>query len=322
MKILIIGGTGFLGYHASLKLIEHGHTVTIVALPPMPAEGLFPPDIKIHLADINQMSDENVQALLSGQDALIFAAGVDDRATPKKPAYPFFYKHNVESVQRLFSLARQSGVKRGVVLGSYFVAFHRFWPELRLTEHHPYIRSREEQERIAIEAGGDSMAVMIVELPYIFGSMPGRTPMWKPLVDYLRSGFPIFYPRGGTTCVTVQQVAEAIRGAVEHGEAGVRYPIGGENLTWVDLLRRLGKYAGLTKKVITLPDWVVRVGTFLLKSAHAIRGLESGLDPIEFVKIQTANTFLDIKQAQKVLGYSNGDIDKALEETVIACTAK
>ena len=42
MKILVIGGTGFLGYQATHELLRRGHRLALLALPPAPAAGLFP----------------------------------------------------------------------------------------------------------------------------------------------------------------------------------------------------------------------------------------------------------------------------------------
>jgi dihydroflavonol-4-reductase len=317
-NVLLVGGTGFLGYHAVRELIKRGHNVTILALPPLPAEGLFPASVRIQLADLNKLSDAEVTGLLREQDAVVYAAGADDRLTPKAPAYPFFYKHNVAATVRLLTLARQAGVKKGIVLGSYFAYFDRAWPQLKLSQHHPYIRSRVEQEQAAIEAGGSEMQVMILELPYIFGSMPGRTPLWKPLIDYIKATPVIFFTHGGTNCVTVEQVAEAIAGAVERGEGGQRYTIGGENLTWVDLLGRISRITGKSKKVVSLPNWLVTVGTCFVKLSHKLQGKEGGLDPVALVKLQSALTFFDPAPSQKALGYGKGDLDRALQATVIA----
>ena len=318
-NVLIVGGTGFLGYHAVRELIKRGYNVTILALPPLPAEGLFPDSVKIQLADLNKLSNAEVTVLLRGQDAVVYAAGADDRLTPKAPAYPFFYKYNVEATVRLITLARQAGVKKGIVLGSYFAYFNRTWPQLKLSQHHPYIRSRVEQEQAAIEAGSSDMQVMILELPYIFGSMPGRTPLWKPLIDYIRATPVIFFTHGGTNCITVEHVAEAIAGAVEKGEDGQRYTIGGENLTWVDLLGRISRIIGKSKKVISLPNWLVIVGTAFVKLSHKLQGKEGGLDPIELVKLQYALTFFDPGPSQLALGYGKNDLDEALQVTVQAC---
>lgn len=322
MKLMIIGGTGLLGYHATRELLWRGHTVTLLALPPLPAEGLFPPEVVIHLRDLNQLTDDALSDLLKGQEAVIFAAGVDDRVTPKAPAYPFFYQQNVAATRRVAMLARQAGVKRFILLGSYFAYFHRLWPQFELTRHHPYIRSRVEQNQAAVEAGGVAMAVIALELPYIFGVMPGRTPLWKPLIRYAASPFPLFYPRGGTTCITVHQVAQAIAGAVEHGEPGAQYPIGGENLSWLELLSCMARYAGREKQVITLPDWLVIAGAAFLKTLHHLRGLESGLDPVQFIRLQTAETFIDPEISRRVLEYRLGGLEEALNDTVEVCLKK
>ncbi len=319
LNVLLVGGTGFLGYHAVRELLKRGHHVTILALPPLPADGLFPPEVKIQLADLNQLSDAEVMVLLNGQDAVVYAAGADDRLTPKAPSYPFFYKHNVEATVRLLTLARKAGVKRGIVLGSYFAHFDRAWPQLRLSQRHPYIRSRVEQETAAIEAGGNEMQVMILQLPYIFGAMPGRTPLWKPLINYIQFTPILFYTRGGTNCITVEHVAEAIAGAVEKGEGGQRYLIGGENLTWVELLERINRNLGTAKKVVTLPNWIVTAGTFFVKLGHFLQGRESGLDPLALIKLQSAMTFFDPIPSQMALGYGKNGIDEALRRTVEAC---
>ncbi len=319
MRVLIVGGTGFLGYHATLEFLRRGHDVTSLALPPLPAEDLLPPQVTLHFANVNELSDEETRELLTGHDAVIYAAGVDDRVTPDAPAYPVFYEGNVASASRVIRLARESGVRRGVVLGSYFAYFNREWPELELARHHPYIRSRVVQAAACIEAGGDALDVMILELGYIFGSMPGRTPLWKPLVDYLRSPFPVFYSGGGTNAIAVEHVAEAIAGAVEQGEGGQRYTIGDENLTWREMLTRLAHADGREKRIVTLPKFVVRAGAHLLQLSHRLQGREAGLDPVRFVEVQTRTTYLDPTPSQEALGYERGGLDRAFADTVAAC---
>jgi nucleoside-diphosphate-sugar epimerase len=319
MNVLLIGGTGFLGYHAVKELTKRGHQISILALPPLPAEGLFPVETKILLADLNTLSDEEVLKSLRGQDAVVYAAGADDRITPKAPAYPFFFKHNVEATRRLITLARQAGVKKAVVLGSYFVHFDRIWPKLKLKEHHPYIRSRVEQEKAAIEAGGKDMSVCILELPYIFGSMPGRKPIWKPLITYIRSTPVVFYTHGGTNCISVEHIAESIAGALEKGRARASYVIGDENLTWVEMLRKISRSMGREKPIISLPNWLAIMAGAFIKLLHYLQGREGGLDPIALIKLQTAMTFFDPTPSKQDLGYRSGGLDEALKKTIIAC---
>jgi hypothetical protein len=52
------------------------------------------------------------------------------------------------------------------------------------------------------------MDVMVLELPYIFGAMPGRTPLWKDVfIERFFRAPVICFPRGGTTMIHVRAVA-------------------------------------------------------------------------------------------------------------------
>ena len=47
MKVFMIGGTGLLGSEAAKQLIKRGHEMTSIALPPLPAGAVLPPEMKI-----------------------------------------------------------------------------------------------------------------------------------------------------------------------------------------------------------------------------------------------------------------------------------
>ena len=143
MRVLIVGGTGFIGYHAVKSFLYSRHQVTVLSLPPLPADDFFPSEVEILLADLNNLEDKVLLRLLKRQNGVVFAAGADDRILPKSPAYRFFKSTNVQSCVRFFKLAREAGVKRGVLLGSYFYQFERISHENRLTHHNPYISSRQ-----------------------------------------------------------------------------------------------------------------------------------------------------------------------------------
>lgn len=319
MHIFIIGGTGFIGYHTVHECLRRGHTVTVLALPPLPVDDLLPPDVDVVLADVNALPDGDVRALLHSRDAVVYAAGADDRALPSAPAYRFFYEHNVKAPARFFRLAREAGVRRGVLLSSYFTAFDRRWPELDLARHHPYIWSRVAQAEQALNAAAPGLDLMILELGYIFGSAPGSTPLWKPLIDYVRSPWPLFFPKGGTNMIAVEHIAEAVAGALERGVAGEHYLIGDENLTWAAWLHRLMAVMGKRKPVITLPTPLAKLGAGLLGRYHRLHGKEMGLNPVKLIDLMTRKTFFDPAPSRQALGYGRGGLDEAFAKTIEAC---
>lgn len=317
MKVLIVGGTGFLGYHAALECLRHGYTVTAVARN-KPQQTLFPDTVSLQYADMGRITDHDLKQLLAGHDALVYATSMDTSDPIPKPAYDYFYREHVQVCTRVVTIAREVGVTRGVILGSYFNTLDRQRPELRLTERHAYIRSRHVQAQEALQAAAPDMQLMILELPYIFGSMPGRVSQWAGLVNYVRSPYPLFFPSGGTAAISATHVAEAIVGALQYGVGGTRYPIGDENLTWVELLGTLSRLAGRPKRVMTLPTPLVRSALGLYQLILQLRGLEIGLAPFAYADIQTSNTFIDPEPARTALKFGQGGLEQALVETIQA----
>ena len=231
-KILVLGGTGLLGYHTTLELLKHDYDVVSISLPPMPTEDLFEGlNVESHLFDIKDKTDEELMGYLQGIYGVMYAIGADERVVPDAPAFSFFYEANVRPTQRLVRLARKSGVERFVVYGSYFSEFAQRWPETHLADQ-AYPKTRLLQEAIAFAEGEGAMVVNSLRLPYIFGTIPGRMPLWKMFTDQIKGQevFPAL--QGGTTMVTVKQVAQAARGALERGEHRKTYTLGGINMKY------------------------------------------------------------------------------------------
>lgn len=304
MNVLIIGGTGLLGAASAAELIRRGHQVRTIALPPLPDKANLPAGMEIILGNIVSMSDEELTAHFSGCDALVFAAGVDERVEFPYPVMEYYYKYNIEPVIRLLKIAQEKKLKKAVILGSYFAYFAKQWPEMKLTEKHPYIKSRIMQEEVALSYNGNGLEVMVLELPYIFGTQPGRKPVWMFLVENIRKMKPFtFFTKGGTTMVTVRQVAQAVRGTLERGKGGTCYPVGWFNMSWKEMLAIFHKYMGMEgRKTLTIPTLLYRMsGKKIMKDFRA-RGIDSGLDMVAFADLQTAKTFINKDMIKNELG--------------------
>jgi nucleoside-diphosphate-sugar epimerase len=320
MHVLVIGGTGFIGYHATRELSERGHDVTVLGLPPAPPAGLFSEDVSILLQDIGELDDMGLRALLSGFDAVVFAAGADDRAAPPSPAANFFYEANVKSSVRLTSAAVQAGVRRLVVLGSYFTHFDREWPELKMAENHPYINSRKQQLELSTIIAGSDMALVVLELPYIFGSMPGAVPLWAPLVNYVRSGVPLYYTNGGSNMVSVNRVAEAIAGACERIDESRIFQVGDKNVSWTEFLQNLCAIIGREDDIVhIIEDKRVNRMSWILDALHSVQGREGGLHSTHFSEVLVSNAFFSPTESRRALGYRSGGLKQAWRDTVAAC---
>lgn len=321
MKVYIIGGTGLLGSASASELINRGHRVRSVALPPVPQNSGIPREMELVFGNYMTMTNDQIREQMTGCDAFVFAAGVDERVEFPAPVLEYYKKYNVAPVDRLLKIGREVGIKRAVIMGSYFAHFAKEWPELKLTEKHPYIKSRILQEEVAMSHTGNGMDVMVLELPYIFGTQAGRKPVWTFLVETIRSMKGVtMYTKGGTTMVTVKQVAQTVAGALEIGKGGTCYPVGWYNMSWKEMLALFHKHMGMPgRKVITIPSFLYRMsGKKIMKDFEA-KGIDSGLDMVHFTEIQTSKTFIDKSIIKNELGVTEDDIDAAIGESVKLC---
>lgn len=318
MNVFIIGATGLLGSEAARLLLEEGHKVTGMALPPLPKGAPIPEAMNLVFANYMDCSDEDLASYLKGMDGVVFAAGVDERIECPSPVYDFFKKWNIDALERILRIAKENGVKHSVVLGSYFTSMNRKFPEFDLYASHPYIRSRVDQEELALSFADDHFDVAVLELPYIFGSQPGRKPVWTLLVDsVLQSPDATFYPTGGTTMVTVHQVAQAIVGGLTKNKGGHGYPIGYTNLTWNELMTHVHNAMGLEGRPIiniTKDQYIASVQP--IQEQLAAKGLDSGLHMVKFADLQFSEMFIDKSEGCDFLGVSDDDIVGAINDSI------
>ncbi len=347
-NVFICGGTGFLGYYSALEFIKKGAKIGVLALPnelTLSADW-WPKEIAVNYGMLFNLkpgdttptvTKEELVKMFKGYDTLVYAVGPDDRMhTPKGVSgYDFFHKYLVEKVVPVFEAAKEAGVKKAVLLNSYFAYFDRIWPEKHLAERHPYIRVRVEQAEALIKVGDGGVAnggmdVVVLELPYIFGSMPGRTPLWKEVFLDRFAGMPaIMFPKGGTNMIHVNGIAEAVVAATYYGQHGDRLPIGNKDLKFKDMINMLMEDIGATKRYMGIPTWIATMGVKMtvvkqLKKA----GQDSGLNYNYLMQdIQSKDLYYedDVKKVQEYLHYDElgynggGSIADGIKKTAIAC---
>jgi dihydroflavonol-4-reductase len=316
-KILVIGGSGFIGYHIIQELRNSNYEVWSSSRNPIFKENKH--TLYIHL---KEMSDEELGVILQDFDFIIFAGGVDDRTMADGDATTFFYNGNIVPCVRLATICKGLKLQKLIILGSYFSHFNRIRPEWKMAVRHPYVRSRKLQQEETVKAAQGKTKIITLDLPYIFGSCPDKIPLWKPLINYIRKSPIIFYTKGGTNIISVEQVAKATLGAIKNAEHGENWQVGGQNVTWKEMISLIASALGKEKVVVSIPNFIVRFFALLVWGYFLLRKKESGLNPFYFVTTQCSETFLDSKKAMKELNYASSNMQNTINETVKACNFK
>ena len=320
MKVFMIGGTGLLGCEAARIFIERGHAVKSVALPPLPEGAPIPKEMELEFCNIYEKSDDEIKAIMQGCDCFVFAAGIDERVEFPAPVYDAYYKYNIAPLKRILPLCKEIGMKNAVILGSYFSYAAKEWPEMELTKKHTYIRSRIDQEEVAFSFADENFDVAVLELPYIFGTQPGRKPVWVILIEQIKmmDKLPLtMYPGGGTAMLTVRQVGEVIVGAAEKSKGAKAWPISMYNQTWKEFLKIVYAARGMgdNRKIISVAPWMMRMGLGSVKKEYAEKGIESGIDVDGLADIMGLNLFIDRKYSVE-LGATEDDIKAAITDSI------
>lgn len=330
-KVFIAGGTGFLGYHAALKFLDLGIQVDTIALEnEIEISNWF--DSRIHLSygNLFTMNESEIYNLLKDKnyDCFIYALGPDDRYIPKAPAYDFFYDRLVRQCKKICQAAKKANIQRCVILGSYFATYDKKMNG-KLSQYHPYIKARIQQEQELIALGKDSLfSVMILELPYIFGTMPQRKPLWRDsFLKYYDKMKSVILPKnGGTAVIDVWGVAESIVACSFFGKHGTCYPIGKENLPFKVLIPLMLKSSKDNRKYKEIPAFLTAIGAKFIDRKFKKQGLESGLNHAKLMtQIQCKKFYIDGNQTMEALNfkhfnfYGGKDIYQSIEETMKAC---
>lgn len=315
-KTVVVGGTGYIGFHVVKALLRNGHQVSVVGR----SQNLnLPSEVVFYKGDASVLQQPEWIPILEGHEALVFAAGVDSRVQVPSPSNSYFHHHNVEAVNRMMQAARQVGITSAVIHGSYNMTLNRQRPDLKLPELHPYIASRADQAIVARKAAGPDCSVAVLEIPYVFGSTPRRPNQFEYMVPWLsgKTYLPLMAPPGGTALVSAAALGAATCTAVTARLDG-DYPVAQANMTWTQLVSRLARLAGHPRpdEIRQLPAQLFRRFMQFNGFKESLQGVDTGLDYKHYAELYTSEMFIPLCLPE--LGIDAAGLDNALRETVAA----
>jgi len=160
MKVLVTGGTGFIGSNLVIQLMKDGHEVLITGtdaeqkIPNFNGKYLQPSFIGLDWESIGKI------------DVLFHQAAINDTTLMDKKE---MFRANVDSPKELFKKVVENGCKRIVYASStavYGNAQAPYKESIKLNPLNPYAESKVELERFATEFAKQHPDVIIVGLRY------------------------------------------------------------------------------------------------------------------------------------------------------------
>jgi dihydroflavonol-4-reductase len=321
VKLLVTGGTGFLGIHLVPRLLEAGHEVRLVGRT-QPSEALaraefIPGDLK---------NRETVRRALEGVEAIYHLAGLvsfQDKDARR------MYELHVDATRELLRDAREAGVKRFILAstsGTIAVSKEeRIGTEeddypITVVGRWPYYLSKIYEEKLTLEyCRKHSIPLVVLNPSLLMGPGDDRLSSTWTVMKFLNGEIPSM-PGGGISFVDARDAAEAFFNALTRGELYGRHLMG-VNMSLSDFFDRLERLTGVSAPRLHLPSKVNVMGAKLLDRWAKFRGTKPSLDPQE-VDIGEHYFYVDASKAERELSFRARDPQETLHDTVQYIYAK
>ena len=304
MRILITGGTGFVGQHLAALLLRQGHDIAIMGRSFSTAGALLAAGARPIRADLRDYMA--VVAACRGMEAVCHAGAL---SAPWGPRAAFFAT-NVGGTAAVITGCRQAGAARLVYLSSPSVVFNGR-DQRDLTENAPYPRRLASVYSLTKKLGedlvraADDVPGVILRPKAVFG--PGDTSLLPRVVAAARAGrlpqigagrnlVDVTYVENVAHACALALTSEAALGRTYHITNGEHVPLWGLIRT---VLRRLGVRDRL--RAIPLPLALVAARVMELRAAT------SGREPLltrYTARILARTQTYDISAARRDLGYA------------------
>jgi len=318
VKVLLTGGSGFVGSAVARRLLARGHEVRALVRASSDVRNMADLSVEQVVGDLN--TPASLRGALLGCDALFHVAADYRLWVPDKQA---MFRANVEGTRALMEAALVAGVERVVYTSSvatlglvYDGVADESTPVTFADMIGPYKQSKFLAEEEVRRLAGRGLPVVIVSPSTPVGPRDIKpTPTGRIVRDAARGRIPA-YVDTGLNIVHVDDVAEGHCLAFEHGRIGERYILGGENLSLQRILEMIAALSGRKAPQVRLSRhllWPVA-----LASEVYARLRKSALPLVTFDELRMAkkHMFYSSAKAERELGYRARPAAQALSDAV------
>jgi dihydroflavonol-4-reductase len=313
VRALVTGAAGFIGAHVARALAQAGADVRALDLRPPPD---LPPAADFTAGDV--ADPEVLDRALAGCDAVFHLAAVYSFARADAAAME---RVNVEGTRALLDAVARGGRRPRVVHTSSCATCGPVRgraateadapPSWELAV--PYKRTKLAGERLALAAARDGHDVVVVNPTTPVGPGDrGPTPTGKMVADVAAGRARAYLAGGVLNVVAVEDVAVGQLRAHEHGRAGERYLLGGENLSMREVFARVAQAAGRPAPRLAVPWAAAYAAARAAGAALAPLHREPRLLCPDEVRLARLPMAFDDAKARRELGHRSRPAAEAL----------
>lgn len=317
-KILIAGGTGFLGTHIVRQLLDAGEKNLRVMASSVPE---WMKDAGVEATEGSVTNAADVAAAVKNANAIYHLAGKVSRDNSDAAA---MNRIHLQGTRLLCEAAKDAGVKTLILASSSGtiavtedeqVVDETFPQPVEILTRWAYYASKYYQERTALENfDGKGMRLVIMNPSLLLGPEDERLSSTKPILDFLGRKIP-YCPSGGLNFVDARDAAAAFITALEKGRHQEKYLLGAANITFAEFFGRLERLSGVSAPATKVPKKMAMAGSSMIESLFKHWGRTP---PVQTNEVEQAEHFwyFESTKAIEELGFAPRDPQETLNDTI------
>jgi dihydroflavonol-4-reductase len=316
MQTLVTGGSGFIGQHL-VALLAQDRRVRILDLRP-PA--CAPEGVQFVKGSV--LDPTAVQQALDDVDEVYHLAALPGMWIPRKDD---FHAVNFRGTEVVIDAARERGVPRFLHCSTESILFSPSSSVPVVNEQvsttldempGAYTRSKILAEQSALQAAASGFPVVIANPTMPIGPHHGNLTPPTLMLQYFLGRRIQFYLDFTMNLVDVRDVAAGLVLAMQRGQIGHRYILGGEDISLRQLLDILSAISGREAVRVPIPAGVAQMTAAIMEffADRVTHRLPAAT--VEAVRIALRSKALSIEKSRRELGYAPRPIEPALREAI------
>ncbi len=278
-KIILLGGSGFVGRHLAVELAQRGYQVTIPCRRPQRHNALKVLS-NISLIEANIMQADKLSDLCKGHDVVINLLGILNES--KKNDFRHMHVDFVKTVVQACQTQKINRLLHVSALGAD-----------QATGSSNYLRSKGEGENIVHTFGQKDLRVTSFRPSVIFGADDSFINRFAGVLKFCFGVFPIACADSRFSPVYIEDLVTLMADSIEDQNSwSKRYSVcGPESFTLQQIVQQIAHAIGSRCKVVGLPDSLAKLQAFTLQN---LPGKLFTLD--NFRSLQTPSTCSESSQ--------------------------
>jgi nucleoside-diphosphate-sugar epimerase len=301
MKVLVTGGTGFIGINVVDLLLQEGYSVRLFSRKRELPEALKGKDAEIFRGDLKDFF--SVVRAMEGID-LFFHIGEIKNLNEAASL------NNVRLMEHIIAAMREIKVQRLVFISSLTVAGipsaipadEETRPDVAFEDH--YTSYKRACEKLIMSSLNGRYA--IIRPAPVYGPGPGYMgrfinaidkfgPIGFPFIGNAENLAPLIYVKDLAKAIYLSGLRPSASGQVFNLTDGFRH-------SWLDFLTSIADLVGRKLRIMSIPPFLLKIPAIPLDILSGMIGIK--IDPLQYVNFFSKDLLFDNSKARNLLGWN------------------